>query len=69
VAWLEIAGFALAHALPVQIGSTEPYWGDGSADVLQWAGLLAVLACAIAVLFTACPARRVGLAREFGRDG
>jgi hypothetical protein len=53
VAWLEIVGFAFAHALPVQIGSTEPYWGDGSADALQWIGLMAVLACAGAVLAAA----------------
>jgi hypothetical protein len=54
--WLEIAGFALAHALPFQFGRTEPYWGDGAADALQWIGLLAVFACAAAVLVLACSA-------------
>ena len=42
-------GFILSHGVP---GGSEPYWGDGSADALQWLGVSLILACcaAIAVL-------------------
>jgi len=59
VAWIEIAAFAFVHVLPVQIGSTEPYWGDGMGDALQWAGLLAILVCSAAVVVAASARGRV----------
>src|SRR5215218_5589271 len=44
VAWIEIAAFAFFHAIPVEIGPSKPYWGDGMADPLQWVGLVSILA-------------------------
>src|SRR3954447_18066843 len=35
VAWIEIAAFAFFHAIPVEIGPSKPYWGDGMGDTLQ----------------------------------
>src|SRR5688500_558556 len=29
VAWTEIVAFVFFHALPVEIGPSKPYWGDG----------------------------------------
>src|SRR5688572_32982501 len=29
VAWIEIAAFTFFHLVPVQIGASKPYWGDG----------------------------------------
>src|SRR5258707_11785964 len=29
VAWIEIAAFAFFHLIPVEIGPSKPYWGDG----------------------------------------
>ena len=48
-AGLVALGFVLSHGVP---GGSEPYWGDGSADALQWLGVTLILACcaAIAVL-------------------
>lgn len=41
-------GFLLTHGVPWAAGPTEPYWGDGSADVLQWAGVIGVwVACVL----------------------
>lgn len=39
-----------------------PYWGDGSADALQWAGVLAIWACCGAVVTLARRAAPVGAA-------
>ena len=50
VAWIEIAAFAFFHAIPVEIGPSKPYWGDGMGDALQWAGLLAILAVSAAIV-------------------
>ena len=50
VAWIEITAFAFFHAIPVQIGPSKPYWGDGMGDALQWAGLLAILAVSAAMI-------------------
>jgi len=60
VAILVAAGFALSHGLPVETARTEPYWGDGSADLLQWAGVLAILTTAAIVVSGAVQAARVG---------
>ncbi len=39
-----------------ETGPTRPYWGEGSADVLQWLGVSLILACCAA---TATLARRL----------
>jgi hypothetical protein len=50
VAWIEIAAFAFFHAIPVEIGPSKPYWGDGMGDALQWAGLLSIIAVSAAIV-------------------
>src|SRR3954464_4152832 len=40
VAWIEISAFAFFHVIPVDVGPSKPYWGDGMGDALQWVGLL-----------------------------
>ena len=50
VAWIEIAAFAFFHAIPVEIGPSKPYWGDGMADALQWFGLLSIIAVSVAIV-------------------
>jgi hypothetical protein len=47
VAWIEIAAFAFFHVIPVEVGPSKPYWGDGMGDALQWVGLLSILAVSI----------------------
>src|SRR3954453_8667607 len=51
VAWIEIAAFTFFHGIPVQIGPTKPYWGDGSGDAVQWLGFLSIMVCSVAVVF------------------
>jgi hypothetical protein len=50
VAWIEIAAFTFFHGIPVQIGPSKPYWGDGSGDALQWVGFLSIMACSAAIV-------------------
>src|SRR3954449_1406461 len=50
VAWIEIAAFAFFHAIPVEVGPSKPYWGDGIGDLLQWVGLLSILAVSAAIV-------------------
>src|SRR4051812_29684957 len=50
VAWIEIAAFAFFHAIPVEVGPSKPYWGDGMGDALQWVGLLSILAVSAAIV-------------------
>ena len=50
VAWVEIVAFTFFHAVPVEIGPSKPYWGDGMGDALQWAGLLSILAVSAAIV-------------------
>jgi hypothetical protein len=50
VAWIEIAAFAFFHVIPVEVGPSKPYWGDGMADALQWIGLLSILAVSAAIV-------------------
>jgi hypothetical protein len=50
VAWIEIAAFTFFHAIPVEVGPSKPYWGDGMADPLQWFGLLSILAVSAAIV-------------------
>ena len=50
VAWIEIAAFTFFHAIPVEIGPSKPYWGDGMGDTLQWVGLVSILAVSAAIV-------------------
>jgi hypothetical protein len=50
VAWIEITAFAFFHVIPVEVGPSKPYWGDGMADALQWVGLLSILAVSAAIV-------------------
>jgi hypothetical protein len=45
-------GFLLSHGIPVESSRTKPYWGDGSADVVQWLGVSLVWAACAAVIAT-----------------
>ena len=53
VAWIEISAFAFFHVIPVEVGPSKPYWGDGMADALQWVGLLSILAVSAAIVHVA----------------
>src|SRR3954449_13002338 len=55
VAWIEISAFAFFHVIPVEVGPSKPYWGEGMGDPLQWVGLLSILAVSAAIV---CVARR-----------
>jgi hypothetical protein len=50
VAWIEIAAFTFFHLVPVEVGPSKPYWGDGMGDPLQWVGLLSILAVSAAIV-------------------
>jgi hypothetical protein len=50
VAWIEIAAFAFFHVIPVEVGPSKPYWGDGMGDPLQWVGLLSIIAVSAAIV-------------------
>ncbi|HMJ37657.1 MAG TPA: hypothetical protein VK501_27370 [Baekduia sp.] len=52
VAWIEIVAFAFFHLIPVEVGPSKPYWGDGMGDALQWVGLLSILAVSAAIVRT-----------------
>jgi hypothetical protein len=58
VAWIEIAAFTFFHVIPVEVGPSKPYWGDGMGDPLQWLGLLAILAVSAAIVYVARITRR-----------
>ena len=53
VAWIEIAAFTFFHGIPVEVGPSKPYWGDGMADALQWIGFLAILGVCAAIVVAA----------------
>jgi hypothetical protein len=53
VAWIEIAAFTFFHGIPVEVGPSKPYWGDGMGDPLQWVGLLSILAVSAAIVSAA----------------
>jgi hypothetical protein len=53
VAWIEISAFAFFHVIPVEVGPSKPYWGDGMGDALQWAGLLSIIAVSAAIVHVA----------------
>jgi hypothetical protein len=50
VASIEIAAFTFFHAIPVEVGPSKPYWGDGMGDPLQWFGLLSIIAVSAAII-------------------
>jgi hypothetical protein len=50
VAWIEIVAFAFFHVIPVEVGPSKPYWGDGMGDALQWVGLVSILAVSAAIV-------------------
>jgi hypothetical protein len=50
VAWTEIAAFTFFHVIPVEVGPSKPYWGDGMGDALQWVGLLSILGVSAAIV-------------------
>ncbi len=50
VAWIEIAAFTLFHVVPLEVGPTKPYWGDGTGDGLQWFGLLSIIAVSAVIV-------------------
>jgi hypothetical protein len=50
VAWIEIAAFTFFHVIPVELGPSKPYWGDGMGDALQWVGVLSVIAVSAAIV-------------------
>jgi uncharacterized membrane protein YozB (DUF420 family) len=50
VAWIEITAFAFFHAIPVEVGPSKPYWGDGMGDALQWVGLVSIIAVSAAIV-------------------
>ena len=53
VAWIEITAFTFFHGIPVEIGPSKPYWGDGMADPLQWVGFVSILAVSAAIVVAA----------------
>src|SRR3954452_249775 len=50
VAWIEIVAFTFSPLIPVEVGPSKPYWGDGMGDALQWVGLLSILAVSAAIV-------------------
>lgn len=50
VAVIEIVAFVFFHVIPVEVGPSKPYWGEGMGDALQWVGLVLVLGCSAAVV-------------------
>jgi hypothetical protein len=61
VAWTEIAAFAFFHVIPVEVGPSRPYWGDGMGDALQWAGLVAIIAVSAAIVGVARRSSKVAI--------
>jgi hypothetical protein len=45
-----MAAFAFFHVIPVEVGPSKPYWGDGMGDALQWVGLLSIIAVSAAIV-------------------
>src|SRR3954470_19557913 len=50
VAWIEIAAFTFFHLVPVEVGPSKPYWGEGTGDALQWVGVVSILAVSAAIV-------------------
>ena len=60
VAWIEIVAFGFFHVIPVEVGPSKPYWGDGMGDALQWVGLVSILAVSAAIVRVARSSHRAG---------
>jgi hypothetical protein len=58
VAWTEVAAFSFFHLVPLEVGPSKPYWGEGTGDILQWVGLLSILAVSAAIVGLARSSRR-----------
>ena len=60
-AGLVALGFLLSHGIPAETERTKPYWGDGSADPLQWLGVGLIWTCCatVAVFARQLPKARV----------
>src|SRR4051812_13946439 len=63
VAWIEIAAFTFFHLVPVEVGPSKPYWGEGTGDALQWIGVAAILAVSIAIVRVARRATKPTIAQ------
>ena len=63
VAWIEITAFTFFHGIPVEIGPSKPYWGDGMGDTLQWVGFLSILAVSAAIVHVARRSRNGSVTR------
>ena len=50
VAWIEIAAFTFFHLVPVEVGPSKPYWGEGTGDALQWVGVVSILVASAAIV-------------------
>src|SRR4051794_3745603 len=50
VAWIEIGAFTFFHLIPVEVGPSKPYWGDGMGDALQWLGLVSIVAVSATIV-------------------
>src|SRR3954470_4664420 len=50
VAWIEIVAFTFFHLVPVEVGPSKPYWGEGTGDALQWVGVVSILAVSAAIV-------------------
>jgi hypothetical protein len=50
VAWIEIAAFTFFHLVPVEVGPSKPYWGEGMGDTLQWVGVVSILVVSAAIV-------------------
>ena len=47
---LVAVGFVVVHGIPTATEATQPYWGDDTADALQWLGVIAIwVDCAVVV--------------------
>src|SRR3954454_2535926 len=50
VAWIEIGAFTFFHLVPVEVGPSKPYWGEGTGDTLQWVGVASIVAVSAAII-------------------
>ena len=50
VALLELTAFAFFHIIPIEVGPTKPYWGDGMGDALQWVGVVSIIVVSAAIV-------------------
>src|SRR3954451_25406695 len=62
VAWIEISAFTFFHVIPVEVGPSKPYWGEGMGDALQWLGLVSIIAVSAAIVRVARPASNAAVA-------